>query len=595
MSKNKLQKVALGLFIFLPLLSLGQDNLKINWSKTTGGYYDDRFLSDGNGAQILDNGDILIGFNSFSDDGDIKKNNGLTDMVIQLLTADGNTKFISVFGGSEYDYVTDLNSDFNDGYIITGQTDSDDGDIDTSYGKGDVWVANLNNQGKISWQTTIGGSSGDQLPSIIKTTDSCFLIVSQTQSTDLDAKTNHGNADILLTKLDRAGKKIWSKCYGGSGFEHLQGKKTREYIITRDNNILLSVTTDSRDGDISNSIGSDDIWLVKIDLNGNVIWDKTIGGKEREGNPSLRQLNNGDIMLHCLTYSTEIEGYKKNGDGLLCSLDSLGNTKWMKCYGGSAIDIIIDALPHPDSSVIVLIETESNDIKKITNKGKRDLWLFSIDYSGDIIWQLGLGGELGESGYALNLLSDQSILVLAGSAANSSTYGDVYCGQYPGSGAWYKNNLWFVKVSRAGNLIWQKCLGGSNSDNAHRLYMKSNDEIILFANSKSSDLDVPDNKGDWDVWIASLETSLLSSNEQLEDSYAINIYPNPSNKALHITSQARLVEISIYDYYGKLVVSKKFDTDSKEYVLELSENLMGFYFLNCKTTNGMYEKKILVE
>ena len=124
-----------------------------------------------------------------SDDGDIAKNNGLSDIVIQLLTTEGKTKFISVFGGSSSDYITDLNSDFDDGYIIAGQTDSDDGDIDITYGSTDVWVTNLNNQGEISWQTTIGGSSYDQLPSIIKTADSCFLIVSQTQSTDYDAKT----------------------------------------------------------------------------------------------------------------------------------------------------------------------------------------------------------------------------------------------------------------------------------------------------------------------------------------------------------------------------------------------------------------------
>ena len=170
-----------------------------------------------------------------------------------------------------------------------------------------------------------------------------------------------GNADAWILKLDGDGNVIWQKTYGGEGNEYA-------FVVqqTQDEGYIVAAQT------YSFGAGSSDIWVFKLDANGNVTWQKTYGGEGREYPWSIQQTTDGGYIVAGTTPSF---GAGEN-DLLLLKLDANGNVTWQKTYGGAGDEHANVIQQTQDGGYVVVVDSAS------FGNGSNDAWILKLDSTG---------------------------------------------------------------------------------------------------------------------------------------------------------------------------------------------------------------------
>jgi hypothetical protein len=146
---------------------------------------------------------------SYSNDGDVSGNHGGNgDAWIVKLNSIGEIQWQKCLGGSNLDIAGAIQPTSDDGYVMAGYTHSNDGDVSGNHGgNDDAWVVKLNSTGEIQWQKCLGGSGDDQAFDIQPTADGGYIMVGQSSSNDGDVSGNHGgNGDAWIVKLNSTGE-----------------------------------------------------------------------------------------------------------------------------------------------------------------------------------------------------------------------------------------------------------------------------------------------------------------------------------------------------------------------------------------------------
>ena len=272
-------------------------------------------------------------------------------------------QWANTYGGSSDDYTYSIQQTSDGGYIVAGYTNS--------FGAGgtDVWVLKLDANGNVQWQKTYGGSSDDYAYSIQQTSDGGYIVAGYTESFGA------GYADVWVLKLDANGNVQWQKTYGGSGWDEA-------YSIQRtlDGGYIVAGWTDSF------GAGGTDAWVLKLDANGNVQWQKTYGGSRDDYANSIQQTSDGGYIVAGWTYSFGA-GY---ADVWVLKLDANGNVQWQKTYGGTYDDYANSIQQTSDGGYIVAGVTKS------FIAGNADVWVLKLDASGNVQWQKIYGYEPGD-------------------------------------------------------------------------------------------------------------------------------------------------------------------------------------------------------
>nr|MBA3987295.1 hypothetical protein [Flavobacteriales bacterium] len=150
------------------------------------------------------------------------------------------------YGGSQFDGFFDMIPTTDGGYLISGFSYSNNGDVDVSYGGGDIWLLKTDVSGAIQWQKTFGGSGYDIAEKILQTTDGGYILAGTTDSSDGDVANNYGQTDVWIIKINASGDLQWEKNYGGQSNE-----SARNILATPDGGYLIIADTDSADNDVS--------------------------------------------------------------------------------------------------------------------------------------------------------------------------------------------------------------------------------------------------------------------------------------------------------------------------------------------------------
>lgn len=215
------------------------------------------------------------------------------------------------------------------GYVVAGHSGA-------GLGFDDVLVMKLSANGTLQWQKTYGGSGDDRAFDIKQTSDGGFIVGAQTNSSDGDVQQNHGNSDIWVLKLDPFGNLSWEQTYGGTNGERVG--VTFPTIIgndlirqTADGGYILTGTTESNDGDISGSIyGFGDVWLLKLNANGAIDWEKNYGGSSADGGQSVQQTLDGGYVVAAASWSSDYDVPSNQGveDFWIFKTDAAGTITW---------------------------------------------------------------------------------------------------------------------------------------------------------------------------------------------------------------------------------------------------------------------------
>lgn len=372
-----------------------------------------------------DGGFAVLGHTQ-SMDGDITdKDNTSFDFWLLKFDADANLIWSETFGGSGNDRGRDLIQTPDGGFVVIGYSNSTDGDLSENFGLRDFWLAKISPTGTLVWQKSFGFPGADEGLSIQLTNDNHFLIsgVLDVTASGGDGNTGrnnqrHAGGDYWVLKVSNTGDLVWSRYYGGSFTD------TPFQTVTDNSNILIAGSSDSKDVDISNNKGSYDFWVVKTDDKGAILWERSFGGSEIDEARGVMKTQDGHFLIIGDTRSNDKDVSQNFGaaDVWLFKMNTDGEMLWSKNYGGTNFDVARAINPTFDGGAILSGSSRSSDGQLDNNKGQNDAWIVKVDHQGNLKWQLAVGGSEIDFAYDAVELSNGSIIAVGES---NSSNGDV--------------------------------------------------------------------------------------------------------------------------------------------------------------------------
>ena len=360
------------------LLKFNEANT-LEWQKTYGGSEDDR---GSDLIQTSDGGYAVIG-KSKSSDGDVLENSGHEDFWVTKLDASGSISWEYAYGFAGSDTPYSIIQTNDNGYLLTGVLDvsasNGQGDRRSNTARrhagGDYWVIKLNANGLKQWSNYYGGTFTDTAYNAIQTEDNGYIIVGSSDSADVDVSNNHGGYDFWVIKISNTGELIWEKSFGGS-----ETDEARAISQTTDGNYLIVGDTRSNDFDVTKNNGAADLWVIKITPEGTLLWEKILGGTSFDVGRSVSKTEDNGFLISGSSRSTDGNLTNNNGqnDAWVLKINSSGAFEWQKTIGGSEIDFFYDTVELNNQTIVAVGDSTSSNEIILENKGFTDLLILKL-------------------------------------------------------------------------------------------------------------------------------------------------------------------------------------------------------------------------
>jgi len=464
------------------------------------------------------------------------------------------------------------------GYMLFCGTGSDDGQVPPNHGNGDFWLVRTDTMGAILWSRTYGGSNIDEEKKIVNCIDGGFALLGNTFSNDGDVSGNHGDVDYWIIKVDSSGNLIWQKCFGGSYRD-----VSNDLVSAPDSGFLLTGCSMSIDGNVTGNHGFFDCWMVKLDKNGNLQWEKSLGGSGADVGASVKTTSDGGYIVGATTNTEDgdvqctLHGFY---DAWIIKLDPIGNIEWQRCYGGTNGDGPNEILQTSDGGYMFAGTTDSNDGDVSGNHGQNDIWVVKLDSIGTLQWQRCYGGSKDDVARIIRQSANGSFIVGGYTFSND---GDVTGNHsYPTT-----YDAWLLRISPSGDILWQQCLGGDENDFFYDMIEFPGGKITLLGGSTtwdhSGDVQCESHgHSDFDVWLVGLtDTTVVGVENQTENTVNLQVYPNPAGdfvnfKISGLTDRCES-KILMLNIYGQIIREIIIPDGQQEVCCSIADIAAGFY------------------
>jgi len=276
---------------------------------------------------------------------------GKQDIWIIKLDEKGNKEWDKTFDKDKNDVAYSIIQTKDGGYAIAASTGF------KLWGEANCWVIKLDTKGNMEWDNNFGGIGCDEIYSIIQTKDGGFITTGDVWSKGA------GRGDVYVAKLNKRGDLVWDKTFGGS-----ENDEAHSIIQTDDEGYAVTGFT------VSEDTGDRDFWVIKLDKDGNEVWDKTLGGISEDWANSIIQTKDGG---YAVTGWTKSMGAGKT-DVWIVKLDKRGNLVWDKTFGGSENDEAHSIIQTKDGGYAVTGWTKSK------GTGNSDVWVIKLNENGNL-------------------------------------------------------------------------------------------------------------------------------------------------------------------------------------------------------------------
>ncbi|MBH1960408.1 MAG: T9SS type A sorting domain-containing protein [Flavobacteriia bacterium] len=321
-----------------------------------------------------------------------------------------------------------------------------------------------NAQTEVKWKKVFGGSQGDSFSKQVKTTDSNFVFSGSTSSSDGDLPVNYGSNDVVVSKITKDGNILWTKVIGGNDYDAPQ-----DMIKTSDGGVILTVLSSSNTDFFPQHYGNEssyDVYVIKLDKDGNILWSKFIGGSGEESKASVVSTNSGYVVaINSISNDFDFESLYGGKNILVIKFDEAGNIIWRKNLAGSNDEVFEDLRSFDQENVLLAINSDSTDgsFSNSTTTIKKG-FVVKINSEGDVV-------------FSTPIITDNPNLVNSVSTINS------FNNQYFAVGTERKESFqavgiikhfdaMLVNFSESGSLLWKKNYSWkvSTSNNSETYY-----------------------------------------------------------------------------------------------------------------------------
>lgn len=445
------------------------------------------------------------------------------NVFIGKIDSNQQISWLRVYGGSSEDIGFSACEARNGGFAILAATESNNGDVSGYKGAGDLWLLRIDGFGNLLWQRTYGSAESDVPASVASTLDNGFIILGSTVGSDGDVPFHYGGAfseDWLVIKTDSIGHVRWSKDLGGTGEDGGAGS-----ILSIDSGFYLVGNSMSRDHDCTDSAWHagvpsyfGDCYVLKLDWNGNVLWDSSYGGSENDG-----------------VYN-------------------------------AFFDI-------RDSSIGICGLTTSNDFMVSGYHGGNDMWVYKINKNGTLLWQKTLGTPNDEIAWSICPAQDSGYMVYG---TTPSVIGQWDC--------------WVSYLNYDGSEVSRKIFGGTDGESPYSIVpYKSGYAAVGISDSRvfSEGTNYGRNSHDeGDGFLTYLSYRTVGVGNFTEPHTAVTIYPNPATKTISILTEAGVRNLSIRNVLGQIMFERVFNPSTSFLKINVDTWAPGIYLISQTFENG---------
>ncbi|KQM30438.1 T9SS type A sorting domain-containing protein [Chryseobacterium sp. Leaf201] len=350
---------------------------------------------------------------------DNKQNQGY-DFHLVKLNQQGEEVWERYFSGQNHDFLSATVNTQEGGFLISGTSYSEKGldKKEDSKGGSDLWLIRINEFGDELWQKTIGGSSDEEARAVIQATDLGFFVAGNVQN----AAKGYGSKDVIVIRLDKNGKEISQLILGGKGLDEVE-----KMVPTKDGGALLGIYSRSGAGGSkkTENYGEGDYWIIKLNKDGKVEWEKSFGGKGDDHPRTLALTSTGFLIggeSRSERSGNKSVGLEEGTDLWLVLLNERGEELWQKSYSFKNRDVLMgmSVLHSSDdrSSKGILLGGYTQAEGRIETDDEK-FWMLYLDENGNEQWRKHVKGESSKREERLSdiKLNRDGSIILAGTSA----------------------------------------------------------------------------------------------------------------------------------------------------------------------------------
>jgi hypothetical protein len=483
----------------------------------------------------------------------------------------------------------------------------------------DIWLIKTDTIGNFLWDKYFGGTNEEDAVKIIHSGDGNYYIFGATGSSDGGATIPPylPNGGLWFIKIDGNGNILWDKVAGSVYPSWGYGA---DCIATNDGGILSRVNTVGNDGDISIHYDGWDVWLLKLNAQGDIDWDFTLGteGLEIGGTP-IQTSDSGYLvpvqgvpgLYGNITCDTALQAIPI-GRAILVKLDTERHIQWQQCLGASDHIGFTKVMEVNDGYIVGGYVSAGDGALEgagyhlgynHTGSTTSDIWLRKIDFEGNMQWQKCYGGSNDDAVDQLFTTSDGNLMVFG---TTNSYNGDVtglhYDPYYP---TFALKDVWMFKVDcNNGNLLWNRCIGGLEREDIRSGGVVQKDDknytlSVKIIYGPTGDITCGnDPEFESFIWFSSITdtTAYLGEPEMKDLGKLINLYPNPATDYITLeiphSFDIQHAQAEIIDVSGKILKSVVL-TGQNPY-LDTGDLPVGLYLLRLVTKQGFVSKRFIV-
>lgn len=492
------------------------------------------------------------------------------------------------YGGLDTEYLFDAYPTMDNGFLLAGSSLSDaSGDRTENNVHGlDYWICKMDEFGTMEWERSFGGKGMDVLISIGYTLDGGFILAGNSTSIKSGYKRDNrrGQEDVWIIKLDPNGEEQWQKTIGGSGKDMVS-----QILQTSDGGYILGGSSSSpgiereKDRVEKNAphYGNLDYWVVKLDSNGIIEWERTYGGQYKDQLESLALTKDNGYILGGYSNSP-ISAIKSEstkgvgGDYWVLKLDETGEIEWQRTLGGDGDDHLYQILATQDNGYVLGGSSSSSysGSKTQSNGNGLDFWVLKLDAYGDIIWQQTY--DFGEVDILTSLLEGKDGSLYIGGSIQNKNYFQKISSQNKGI-----NDFVFIKTDEKGEKLWKTFVGSSGEEVLRKVILTRDGDYVLAGTSRGEkSRDKNSQKGRSDFWLVKLGDKDKEKEPALP---GLEAYPNPTKGFSNIIVNHAFNEgtATLYDIRGRRL--QHFEINSRTIPINLAPYMEGIYILNIDT------------
>jgi hypothetical protein len=455
-------------------------------------------------------------------------------------------------GGDGMDNGNSVATDASGNVIVTGYFTSTTIAFGTttltnpnSLGTAEFFIVKYDASGNVLWAKRAGGSANDYGNSVVVDANGNSIVIGYFTSPTITFGTitliNAGKTDFFIVKYDASGNVLWAKSGGGSEFEEgvsVSTDASGNVVATGYfSSLLMTLGTTT----LSTAVPiSWDIFLVKYDANGNVVWAKREGGSNNDNSTSVTTDASGNILLTggfyspTITFGTTTFTNTGNSDFFIVKYDAAGNVLWAKSAGGNAYEVGSGVAIDVNGNSIVMGHFMSPTIAfgttTLTNGANDNFFLVKYDSGGNVLWAKSEGGSASPDVRGVSTDNNGNVLVTGQFTSPSITFGTT---TFTNTGI---SDFFLLKYNSAGNLLWAKSAGGNSDDMGKSVAIDTNGNIFVTGFFTSPTISFGSTTltltVGLDIFLLKLSEAATTAIEETNFTNAVNIFPNPFSEQI---------------------------------------------------------------